>query len=182
MKLLYILLVLIIIICILSIIYIVYYNKLQYLRTKVEHSEGIIDEVLRERYDYIVRVSDKIKTILKDDKNYFKEYINLKYKDITNFELDRKLKEAINLIFKFRDDYPELKEDNEIKEIIEKFRNSSEKLSASTEYYNKNTNEINGLVRKFPSNIVSKVHGFKIKPFFDGKDMTDEIYNDFKLK
>ena len=40
---------------------------------------------------------------------------------------------------------------------------------------------LNGYIRKFPSNLIAKFNNFKIKPFFDGKDMTDEIYDDIKL-
>ena len=52
---------------------------------------------------------------------------------------------------------------------------------AFTNYYNKNTNMLNEMVRKFPSNIIGKIHHFKVSAFFDGKDMNDDVYNDFKL-
>lgn len=182
MEFIYIFLVLVIVLGILAIIYITYYNKFQYLITKIEQSEGFIDDILRERYDNVVRASDRIKSILKDDKDYFKEYIDLKNKNVTNFELDRELKSAINLVSKFRYDFPKIDKDNEIKKIVETFRNTSERLTATTEFYNKNTNELNGLIRAFPSNIVARVHKYSIKPFFDGKDMTDDVYDDFKLK
>jgi hypothetical protein len=40
---------------------------------------------------------------------------------------------------------------------------------------------MNDLIRAFPSNIVSRMHRFDIKSFFDGKNMQDEIIDDFKL-
>ncbi len=165
----------------LGIIYILYFNKMQYLKTKIEHAEGIIDETLRERYDLLVRADGIVKSTLKDDKEYFKEYIQLKEKAITNFELDRKLKEAFNTLTKFKDDYPELSSNKELKEIFTTIKETNEKIAAITSYYNKNTNELNEFIRKFPSNFIAKIHHFKISPFFDGKDMTDTIYNDFKL-
>ena len=176
-----ILLILIIIIGCLAIVYVTYYNKMQYLKTKIEHAEGIIDETLRQRYDMLVRADGIVKSTLNDGKEYFKEYIGLKNKQITNSEMDRKLKEAFNTLNKFRDDYLELGSNKELKEIFSSIKESDEKIAAVTGYYNKNTNMLNGLVRKFPSNIVAKFHQFKINAFFDGKDMTDDVYDDFKL-
>ena len=45
---------------ILGIIYVVNYNKLQYLKTKIEQSENIIDEALRDKYDTIVKINTLI--------------------------------------------------------------------------------------------------------------------------
>ena len=66
------LLILIVIAGTLGIIYVINYNKMQYLKTKIEQSEGIIDETLRERYDLLVRANDIIKSTLNDDKDYLK--------------------------------------------------------------------------------------------------------------
>lgn len=176
-----ILLILIILIACLAIVYISYFNKMQYLKTKIEQAEGIIDELLRKRYDMLVRADSIVKSSLNDGKEYFKEYIQLKDKKMTNFDMDRKLKEAFNTLEKFKDDYPELGSHKELKEIFTSIKESNEKIAAITGYYNKNTNILNGYIRKFPSNIIAKFHQFKISSFFDGKDMNDDIYDDFKL-
>lgn len=181
MNLFYVLLFLIILCAGAGIVYVVYYNKMQYLKTKIEHSESIIDETLRVRYDLLVHADNIVKSTLNDGKEYFKEYIGLKKKNNTNFVIDRKLKEAFALLYKFRDDYPELGENKELKEIFSSIKTSDEKIAAITSYYNKNTNELNRYVRQFPSNIVGKVHRFKVSSFFDGKDMNDDVYDDFKL-
>jgi LemA protein len=174
-----IILILIIIFGILGLVYVINYNKMQYLKTKIEQAEGIIDETLRERYDLLVRANDIVKSVLKDNKDYFKDYINVK--NLTNFEMDRNLKKAFNILYKFKDDYKELETNKELKNILNTVKETNEKITATTSYYNKNTNLLNGYVRQFPSNIVAKINKFTIKPFFDGKDMTDDVYNDFKI-
>lgn len=181
MNFLYVLLIMVLISGIIAIIYIVYYNRMQFLKTKIEQAEGIIDETLRERYDILVRANNIIMNILNDKKDYFKEYINLKNKQLSNFDVDRNLKEAFNVLNKLVDDYQELQKNKELKEILTSLKATNERITATTSYFNKNTNELNGYIRKFPSNIVAKVHKFKISAFFDGKDMNDDIYNDFKI-
>lgn len=54
-------------------------------------------------------------------------------------------------------------------------------IYAYRKYYNDIITDYNKLVRAFPSNIVSKICKFKERTYFDGKNMNDEIYNDFKL-
>lgn len=177
----YILLLCIIILGILAIVYIIFFNKMQFLKTKIEQAEGIIDETLRERYDLLVRANDIVKSVLNNKKEYFKEHLSSKERAITNFELDRTLKDAFRILYKLVDDYPEIQKNKELKEILVHIKATNEKIAATTSYYNKNTNELNGYVRKFPSNLIGKIHKFKINPFFDGKDMNDDIYDDFKL-
>ena len=65
--------------------------------------------------------------------------------------------------------------------LQEVFKMINEKLTACISYYNKQMNLLNGYIRKFPNNIIAKLHNVKSKPFFDGKDMTDNDIEDFKL-
>ncbi len=181
MEVLTILLIIIILLGIIAIGYILYYNKMQFLKTKIEQAEGVIDETLRARYDLIVRANDITKNVLKNNKEYFKDQLALKNKDVTNFETDRTLKEGFRILNKLIDDFPNLQKNKELKEMKATIKTTDEKIAAMTSYYNQATNELNGLIRKFPSNIIGKLHKFKVKPFFDGKDMNDDIYNDFKF-
>ena len=172
-------LVLIIIAGIIAIAYVITYNNLVNYKIKIEKAEGIIDENLRQKYDLIVKMNIAIKKVV-TKKDYLKDYIDLKDKRISNYELDRKLTEAMNIILEVKNDYNELdnKEfNNELKEI----NIINETLTSCKTYYNKNTTELNQIIRKFPSNIVAKIHRYKIKPFFDGKNMQDAVIDDFKL-
>ena len=173
-------LIIVIIICLIGIYYAVSFNTLNDLKTKIHEAESIIDESLRNKYDILMRVSNHLKKHMDNNKNYFKEYEKLKDTNMTNFDMDRKLNEGYTLILKMIDDL-KLNNDEEINSEIETIKRIDEKLTAAKNYYNKNTSEENAIVRKFPTNIIAKIHGFKIKLFFDGKDMDDEIIDDFKI-
>ena len=78
----------------------------------------------------------------------------------------------------------ELKKDKSFFKGLDKLKKeniSNFELQAAKSFYNKYTSELNDLIRKFPSNIVARMHGMEIKTFFDGKNMQDEIFDDFKL-
>ena len=179
MNLFEIILLLIIILGILAIIYATIYNNLVSYKLKIEKAEGIIDESLRQKYDIIAKLNIAIKKVV-TKKDYLKEYIDLKDKRITNYDLDRKLTEAYNIISEVKNDHEEVntKEFNKDLKEIDKI---NETLTSCKTYFNNNTSELNKLIRKVPTNIVAKIHGYKIKPFFDGKNMQDAVIDDFKL-
>ena len=172
-------LIIVIIICLIGIYYAVSFNTLNDLKTKIDEAESIIDEALRTKYDTLIRISNRIRSFMENNKNYFREYEKLKDTNITNFDMDRKLNEGYTLILKMVED---LKiDDEELNQELDQIKGLDEKLTAAKNYYNKNTSEENAIVRKFPTNMIARIHGFKVKLFFDGKDMDDEIIDDFKM-
>ena len=181
MPLLYSFLFIVIIVGALGIFYIYQYNKLQHSKTKIDHAECLIDEALRNRYDILISADKLIKSELGSEKTYFKGLDKVKNENISNFDLDRKLTEYIHLLEQIKLDYPDLANNKGFKEIMSDSKKAAEKLQAAKSYYNKYTSELNDSIRTFPSNIVSRLHRIDIKPFFDGKNMEDEIVDDFKL-
>lgn len=181
MVILYALLFIIIIVGSIGILYVYQYNKLQHSKTKINQAEYLIDEALRTKYDILLRVDKLIKTELDNDKTFFKGLEKLKDENISNFDLDRKIVEYINLWMQIKLDYPTLNDNKGFKELINENKKIDEKLQAAKSYYNKYTSELNDLIRTFPSNIVARMHKIEIKTFFDGKNMEDEIIDDFKL-
>lgn len=179
MKFLTFFLIVIIILGILGIIYAIIYNNLVSYKLKIEKAEGIIDESLRQKYDIIAKLNASIKKVIKK-KDYLKEYIDLKNQRISNYDMDRKLTEAYNLILDVKGDFKELNT-AEFNKSLKEIDKINETLTSCKIYYNKNTTELNQIIRKFPTNIVAKIHGYKIKPFFDGKNMQDAVIDDFKL-
>lgn len=179
MNTLTIILIIIIILGLLVIFYATIYNRLAVYKIKIEKAESIIDEALRQKYDAICRINTLIKKVV-TKKDYLKEYVDLKNKKISNYDLDRKLTEAINTIMEVKNDYSEL-DTKEFNKELKTINKINEDLTSSKNYFNKNTSELNELIRKFPTNIIAKIHHYTIKPFFDGKNMQDEITDDFKL-
>ena len=163
-----------------GIFYITAFNRLNDLKTKVNEAESIIDENLRIKYDSLIRISNSLKKNMKENKNYFKEYEKLNEMNISNFDMDRKLNEGFTIILKMQGDLG-LDDDEELNQELEKIRRLDEKLCAAKNYYNKNTSLENAIIRRFPTNIIARIHKFKLKLFFDGKDMDDEIIDDFKI-
>ena len=181
MEILYAILFIVIIAGAIAILYIYQYNKLQHSKTKIDQAEYLIDESLRSKYDLLLEADEHAKKGLKVDKGFFKDIEKLRKQNISNFDLDRKLQEYGNTLNQLRADYPSLEDSKDFRKLLSEIKKVEEKLKAAKSFYNKYTSELNDLIRVFPSNIVARMHGLKIKAFFDGKNMQDEIFDDFKL-
>lgn len=176
-----IILIAIILIGIIIIQYIFNYNKLQEMNIKINEAESIIDNELRNKYDLIIRSSSIINKLLKKEISYFKELEKLKNDNISNFEMDRKITEGETLIHKVKNDYKSLEDNEEYNTIINDLKNSDEILDAAKSFFNKYTTEINLIIKKFPTNLIAKIHRIKVRNYFDGKNMFDDEIKDFKL-
>ena len=176
-----IILIIIVIIGILVINYIFNYNKLQSLNIKINEAESVIDNELRNKYDLILRASPIISKLLKKEVTYFNELEDLKKESISNFDIDRKITEGESLVYKVKNDYRSLEDNDEYVTIVNSLKDSDEILEAAKSFYNKYTTEINLIIKKFPTNIISKIHKIKLRNYFDGKNMFDDEIKDFKL-
>ena len=181
MEIMYSLLIILIIGCLLAIVYIFYYNKLQEAKLKVNEAESIIDENLRKKYDTLIDIKSLIDNTIKNNKINFKELDSLKDADISNFDLDRKLEDVLNLINTVCEDHKKLKDSKEMDGFLEEIKRTDERITSAKAFYNKYITDSNMLVKKFPSNIIAKIHGISTKNFYDNKNMEDEDINDFKL-
>ena len=167
-------------ICLLLIWYINTYNRYQNYIIRINEAEANIDSTLRKRFDLLNKSIGIIKS------NTEKETVldtisNLRSKKLTNFELDRKLYEAINEFSKYKEDFPDLKTNEGYMKIDLGLSETEAEIVASRKYYNDIITDYNKMVRTFPSNVVAKVSKYKVRTYFDGKNMNDEIINDFKL-
>ena len=72
-----------------AIIHIMIYNKMQFYLTKIENVEGMVDEVLREKYDLLLKLDKAIKDALKDKNDYVKDLKELKKAKVSNFEMQK---------------------------------------------------------------------------------------------
>lgn len=166
---------------ILGLIYALLYNNLQASKIKINEAENIIDELLRKKFDLL----EVIKTIIIDntdinDKN-FEQFDNLKTVNISSYDFERKLTEYNILINQMKDDYSKLEELDAFNNNYEDIFKLNERLEATKTFYNRYTTILNKAIKKFPSNIIAKIHHLDPQTFFDGKDMFDDDKEDFKI-
>ncbi len=170
-----------IVLCIFFIWYISTFNKFQTYIIRINEAEANIDSVLRKRFDLLNKSITVIKSSIEFESETLESITNLRSKKLSNFALDRELYEYINEFHTIRDQHESLKESESFTKIDLSITESESEIIALRKYYNDIITEYNKLVRSFPSNIVASFSKFKEKTYFDGKNMNDDILNDFKL-
>ena len=160
--------------------YILTYNKIQKNVIRIYQAESEIDEALRKKYDYLVQLEGIINenTDLKQDN--FKDFTSEEVK-LSSFDADRKLAKIDDTFKKIKLDYEKELNTDAYRSILTSLKINDEKLDASKIYYNKFTTKLNLVIKKFPSNIIARIHGVKEHLYFDKKNMSDDDIFDFKF-
>lgn len=168
-------------ICLLLIWYITIYNSYQSYIIRINEAEAFIDTTLRKRFDLLNKSIEIIKANTKTKDNVLPLIEELRSMKLSNFELDRKLYDVINEFNKYKENHLDLKNNEAFLKIELGLFESESEIVAARKYYNDIITDYNKLVRKFPSNIIAKISGYKIKTYYDGKNMEDDDIYDFKL-
>jgi LemA protein len=161
--------------------YTLMFNRFQEYIIRINEAEANIDSVLRKRFDLLNKSINIIGGNIESDEEILPMIVKLRSRKLTNFELDRLLYEAINEFNRYKDTYPELKTSETFVKIDTTLLESELEIYALRKYYNDTITEYNKLVTSIPTNLIARFFKYKIKTYFDGKDMTDEVVNDFKL-
>lgn len=159
--------------------FVITYNSYQSYIIRINEVETKIDSILRKKFDLVTKCIEIIETYSKN--KVLEDITNLKNEKISNFDLDRKLTEAIIKFETFKDKYDELESNETFIKTNLQINEANTDLDACKNYYNDIVTEYNKKVKKFPNDIVAKVSKIKVRPYFDGKNMFDDNIKDFKL-
>ena len=173
-------LVIFIVICMVLIWIINTFNKYQSFLIRINEAEANIDTVLRKRFDLLNKSIGIIEENTKE-KEVLEIIGKLRSKKLTNFDLDRQLYDAINEYSRYKEKYNELKNNTDFLKIDLGINETEAEIVALRKYYNDIITDYNKITQTFPTNLVGIICGYKKKTYFDGKNMDDDITNDFKL-
>lgn len=171
----------IIIIAMIGIGFAALFNKFQTFIIRMNEAEANIDSTLRKRFDLLNKSITIIKTATKVEDNVMENIENLRSQKLSNFDFDRKLYDLINEFNKYKELYPDLKQNDTFVKIDIELSESEAEIVAFRKYYNDIVTDYNKLIHKFPSNLVALICRYSHKNYFDGKDMTDDDTEDFKV-
>lgn len=173
----------IIIVCLILIVCANIYNNFQKYIIRINEAEANIDSTLRKRFDLLNKSINIIKGNCNIEENIsvLESISKLRSKKLSNFELDRSLYEVINEFNNYKQTYEQLQTCEDFIKIEVALNESEAEIIAFRKYYNDIITDYNKIARSFPSIVIAKIFGYKIKTYYDGKNMEDEVINDFKL-
>ena len=171
---------LVVIIVVLVCVYFYYLSKLKFFKSRVDSSISVINDELENRYNLILETKTSVEKTTKKEVDIFSNLENIKNTNITSYDLDKQITEAINTLYLIQNDYPKLAEKKEFKETIRKLEESDTKLTAAKSFYNKNNNSLISLLKKFLPGIVGKFNKISILPYYDSVDLFEEENKDME--
>ena len=168
-------------IVVLILIYVlVSYNSLIKIKNKVEEAFSTMDVYLKKRWDLIPNIIETVKGYAKHENETLKEVINLRntaYEKMNNndkVELNNKLSQSINNLMALSESYPNLKANENFKDLSNQLAKVEEDIANSRKYYNGSVRIMNDKLQMFPSNIVGKILGFKAQKMFEASEKERE--------
>lgn len=170
------LIILIIVIAVFVIAWVSGYNGLIKLRNWVEESWAQIDVQLKRRYDLIPNLVETVKGYAKHEKETLTEVVELRNKmGETNLsrqdtmEVNDQLSGALKSLFALREDYPDLKANENFKMLQEELTQTENKIAYSRQLYNNTVMKYNTKIQSIPTNIIAGIHKFEKRDMLEAK-------------
>lgn len=154
----------------------VVYNSFVKLNNTVKEAFSTMDVYLKKRWDLIPNIVETVKGYAKHEKSILKEIIELRnsiYDDMPaneKFEANNKLSQGINRLMAIAEAYPNLKANENFKDLSQQLTKVEDDIANSRKYYNGSVRIFNNKVQMFPSNIIARMLGFKEQKMFEASE------------
>lgn len=152
------------------------YNSLIKLNNKVEEAFSTMDIYLKKRWDLIPDLVEVVKGIAKHEKNTLEEINNLRSNSYDKMntndkvEVNNKLSQGINKLMAVAESYPELKANENFKDLSTQLVKVEDDIANARKYYNGTVRIFNNKVQMFPSNIIASIFGYKTRKMFEATE------------
>ena len=164
----------IIAIIVLTIIYaFALYNSFVKLNNKVKEAFSTMDVYLKKRWDLIPNIVETVKGYAKHEKDTLKEVVELrnsaydKMSDDEKIKTNEQLSSGISKIMALAEAYPDLKANENFKDLSKELSKIEDDIANSRKYYNGTVRTYNDKIEMVPSNIVAGIFGFKTRTMFE---------------
>lgn len=149
------------------------YNTLVGLRNKVKDQWAQIDVQLKRRFDLIPNLVETVKGYAKHESSTLEAVVKARNTYLSastpeaQMKADGELTQAITKLFALSEAYPELKANENFKQLQSELTTTEDKISYARQFYNDIVMKYNNKIEMFPSNIVAGMFNFKTQAFFE---------------
>ena len=156
------------------------YNGFVKLNNTVKEAFSTMDVYLIKRWDLIPNLVETVKGYAKHEKSTLKEIIELRNSTYDNMsanekiDVNNKLSQGINKLMAIAEAYPDLKANENFKDLSQQLTKVEDDIANSRKYYNGAVRIFNDKVQMFPSNIVAGILGFKEQKMFEASESERE--------
>lgn len=142
------------------------YNGLVSKDESVKNANSKIEIALQRRGDLVPNVVSSVKGYMKHEKEIFENIANARAKigsgnKAEKTEGETELTSSISRLLVLTENYPELKADTKVSELLAELEGSENRLFVARKDYNEVATDYNKTIRRFPKSIIAKLFGFE---------------------
>ncbi|MGB5637277.1 MAG: LemA family protein [Waterburya sp.] len=149
------------------------YNGLVCKKNQVSKSFSSVDVLLKKRWDLIPNLVAVVKHQMEFEQQTLVEVTRLRSQVMSGevnaeqrLTLENQISRSIGNILALIENYPELKSDQQVNQLLASLNETEEQISAARRFYNAAVTEYNNALEMFPSNIVASYMKYQSKELF----------------
>ncbi|MEO1669540.1 MAG: LemA family protein [Cyanobacteria bacterium J06631_2] len=166
-------LVMLLIVCIAFMVGVKIYNSLIYKKNQVSKSFSSVDVLLKKRWDLIPNLVAVVKNHMEFEQQTLAEITRLRSQvmsggvsDEQRLTLENQITRTMGNVVALIENYPELKSDGHVTQLLESLNETEEQISAARRFYNAAVTEYNNALEMFPSNVVANYMRYQQRELF----------------
>lgn len=165
--------IILIVLAVLAVAVIAIYNGLVRANVRVEEAWSDITVQLKRRADLIPNLVNTVKGYAAHEKGVFEEVTAARSSMLgagspeEAAKAENQFQQALKSIFAVAEAYPDLKANENFKELQAELTDTEDKIQASRRFYNGSARDLNIKIQQFPTNIIAGMLGFKEREFFE---------------
>lgn len=164
--------------------FIVQYNGLVSLRNYISESWSNVDTELKRRYDLIPNLVSTVKGYAAHERAVLERVVELRNRCAANNGAvadqardEGDLVNALKQMFVVVENYPQLKADQNFRQLQSELINTENRIQAARRFYNGNVRDYRNKCESFPSNLVAGMFNFQPHEFFSVPPSIAEVPN-----
>lgn len=149
------------------------YNKLVTLRNQVLNAWKQIDVQLKRRHDLIPNLVNAVKGSMQFEQDTLEKVITARNAAASatgvadSAEKEQALTGALSRLFALAENYPDLKSNENVKQLQEELTSTENKVAFSRQHFNDAVLAYNNLAENFPNNVIAGMFRFESAAFLE---------------
>lgn len=156
---------------------VVIYNRLVALRQTRKNAFSDIDVQLKQRFDLIPNLMETVKGYASHEQSVFQNVTDARARvgsargagaaGAERIQAEGMLGNALMNLFAVAENYPQLKADQNFRQLQAELSDIENKIAAARRFFNNATAEYNTAIQQFPANLIAGTFGFHDEVFFE---------------
>lgn len=152
---------------------VVIYNGLVRAKIRVDEAWSDITVQLKRRSDLIPNLVNTVKGYAKHEKEVFQKVTEARTAVMNakgvkeTADADNMFEGALKSLFAVAEAYPDLKANENFKQLQDELVDTEDKIQAARRFYNGSVRDLNTKIKVFPTNVFAGMLGFKERDFYE---------------